>query len=204
MEQQEDKIKEEAKQEVVQEEPTPQTENGAVADDKDKKEDKQESKKDRKKKCDKHSEAEEKVQELGEKLAEVNDKYLRIYSEYENYRKRTNAEKADLILNGGKDVIKAILPVLDDLERALSTMGEDDSHRQGVQLILNKLQQILQQKGLKAIDAKGAKFDENLHEAVTQFPAAEESQKGTVIDVVEKGYFLNDKVLRYAKVVVAI
>ena len=204
MEQQEDKIKEEAKQEVVQEEPTPQTENGTVADDKDKKEDKQESKKDRKKKCDKHSEAEEKVQELGEKLAEVNDKYLRIYSEYENYRKRTNAEKADLILNGGKDVIKAILPVLDDLERALSTMGEDDSHRQGVQLILNKLQQILQQKGLKAIDAKGAKFDENLHEAVTQFPAAEESQKGTVIDVVEKGYFLNDKVLRYAKVVVAI
>ena len=144
------------------------------------------------------------MQELGEKLAEVNDKYLRIYSEYENYRKRTNAEKADLILNGGKDVIKAILPVLDDLERALSTMGEDDSHRQGVQLILNKLQQILQQKGLKAIDAKGAKFDENLHEAVTQFPAAEESQKGTVIDVVEKGYFLNDKVLRYAKVVVAI
>jgi molecular chaperone GrpE len=204
MEQQEDKIKEEAKQEVVQEDHAPQTENGAVADDKDKKEDKQESKKDRKKKCDKHSEAEEKVQELGEKLAEVNDKYLRIYSEYENYRKRTNAEKADLILNGGKDVIKAILPVLDDLERALSTMGEDDSHRQGVQLILNKLQQILQQKGLKAIDAKGAKFDENLHEAVTQFPAAEESQKGTVIDVVEKGYFLNDKVLRYAKVVVAI
>ncbi|MCR5423750.1 MAG: nucleotide exchange factor GrpE [Bacteroidales bacterium] len=204
MEQQEDKIKEEAKQEVVQEKSVPQTENGAVADDKDKKEDKQESKKDRKKKCDKHSEAEEKVQELGEKLAEVNDKYLRIYSEYENYRKRTNAEKADLILNGGKDVIKAILPVLDDLERALSSMGEDDSHRQGVQLILNKLQQILQQKGLKAIDAKGAKFDENLHEAVTQFPAAEESQKGTVIDVVEKGYFLNDKVLRYAKVVVAI
>ena len=204
MEQQEDNINEETKQEERPIESEKQEESVSATDAKDKKDDRSESKKDKKKKCDKHSESEEKLQELGEKLAEINDKYLRIYSEYENYRKRTNAEKADLILNGGKDVIKAILPVVDDMERALSSMGEDDSHREGVQLILNKLLQILQQKGLKAIEAKGAKFDENLHEAITQFPAADESQKGTVIDVVEKGYFLNDKVLRYAKVVVAI
>ena len=134
----------------------------------------------------------------------MNDKYVRLYSEYENYRKRTNTEKADLIINGSKDMIKAILPVVDDMERALASMADDDSAKEGVQLIYNKLMNILSQKGLKPIEAKGAKFDENLHEAVTQFPASEESQKGTVIDVVEKGYYLNSKVLRYAKVVVAI
>ena len=151
----------------------------------------------------KHNADAEKLQELGEKLAEMNDKYLRIYSEYENYRKRTTLEKADLLLNGGKDVLKSILPVVDDMERALQAMT-DDNAKEGVQLIYNKLMNTLQQKGVKPIEAKGNKFDENLHEAVTQFPAQEESQKGIVIDVVEKGYYLNDKVLRYAKVVVAI
>ena len=161
-------------------------------------------KKDRKKRHERHDEHEHKVQEMGEKLAEMNDKYLRLYSEYENYRKRTTTEKADLIINGSKDMIKAILPVVDDMERALSAMTDADSAKEGVQLIYNKLMNILSQKGLKPIEAKGEKFDENLHEAVTQFPAAEEGQKGLVVDVVEKGYFLNDKVLRYAKVVVAI
>ena len=150
----------------------------------------------------KHDDQSEKLQELGEKLAETNDKYVRLYSEYENYRKRTNTEKAELIINGGKDTIKAILPVVDDMERALQAMT-DESAKEGVQLIYNKLMNILGQKGLKAIEAKGEKFDENLHEAVTQFPAADESMKGKVVDVVEKGYYLNDKVLRYAKVVVA-
>ncbi|MBR6440444.1 MAG: nucleotide exchange factor GrpE [Bacteroidales bacterium] len=151
----------------------------------------------------KHHDHSEKLQEMGEKLAEMNDKYVRLYSEYENYRKRTNTEKAELIINGSKDAIKAILPVVDDMERALQAMAEGDSAKEGVQLIYNKMMTILGQKGLKAIEAKGQKFDENLHEAVTQFPAADESQKGTVVDVVEKGYYLNDKVLRYAKVVVA-
>jgi molecular chaperone GrpE len=141
---------------------------------------------------------EDKVQEMGEKLAELNDKYLRIYSEYENYRKRTNLEKADLLINGSKEMIKAILPVVDDFERALSATQDE-----GVQLIYNKLMKILEQKGLKAMEVKGEKFDENLHEAVTRIPVPEEEKKGTVIDVVEKGYYLNDKVLRYAKVVVA-
>ena len=146
----------------------------------------------------------EKMQEMGEKLAEAQDKYVRLYSEYENYRKRTNLEKADLIINGSKDMIKAVLPVVDDMERALTAMADEDGAKEGVQLIYNKLMNILSQKGLKPIEAKGQKFDENLHEAVTQFPAADETQKGTVMDVVEKGYYLNDKVLRYAKVVVAV
>ena len=160
------------------------------------------SRRERRKRHERHDENEQKVQELGQKLIEANDKYVRIYSE--NYRKRTTMEKADLILNGAKDTIKAILPVVDDLERALAHMSDDDASKEGVQLIYNKLMKTLEQKGLKPIEAKDQKFDENLHEAVTQFPAPEESQKGMVVDVVEKGYYLNDKVLRYAKVVVAI
>ena len=142
---------------------------------------------------------EDKVQEMGEKLAELNDKYLRLYSEYENYRKRTTQEKADLLLNGSREMMKAILPVIDDFERALSAIGDEE----GVVLIYNKMIKILEQKGLKAMVAKGEKFDENLHEAVTKIPAADAGQKGLVMDVIEKGYYLNDKVLRYAKVVVA-
>lgn len=141
---------------------------------------------------------EDKLQELGEKLATLNDKYLRLYSEYENYRKRTNIEKADLLINGSREMMKAILPVVDDFERALAATADE-----GVQLIYNKMMKILEQKGLKAMEAKGEPFDENLHEAVTQIPAPAEDQKGRVVDVVEKGYYLNDKVLRYAKVVVA-
>lgn len=142
---------------------------------------------------------EDKVQEMGEKMAELNDKYLRLYSEYENYRKRTTQEKADLLLNGSREMIKAILPVIDDFERALSAIGEDE----GIILIYNKMMKILEQKGLKPMTVKGEKFDENLHEAITRIPATDEAQKGLVVDVVEKGYYLNDKVLRYAKVVVA-
>lgn len=141
----------------------------------------------------------DKVQELGEKLATLNDKYLRLYSEYENYRKRTNQEKADLLLNGSREMMKAILPVVDDFERALAATGDDE----GVKLIYSKLMKILEQKGLKAMEVKGEKFDESLHEAVTQIPAPAPELKGSVVDVVEKGYYLNDKVLRYAKVVVA-
>ncbi len=148
-------------------------------------------------------EKDDKIQELGEKLAELNDKYLRIYSEYENYRKRTAVEKSDLIINGGKDVLKAILPIVDDMERSLVAIS-DDATREGQQLIYNKLMNTLLQKGVKQMDVVGQKFDENLHEAITQIPAPSDEQKGTVIDVVEKGYFLNDKVLRYAKVVVAV
>lgn len=145
----------------------------------------------------------EKIEQMGTKLAEMNDKYMRVYSEYENYRKRTSLEKAGLILNGGKDVIKLMLPIIDDMERALANMAEDDTSREGMQLILKNMMNALQQKGLKPMEAKGAKFDENFHEAITQIPAPTPEAKGTVFDVVKKGYFLNDEVLRFAQVVVA-
>ena len=117
---------------------------------------------------------EDKLQEMGEKLATLNDKYLRLYSEYENYRKRTNLEKADLLINGSREMMKAILPVIDDFERALAVKSDDE----GVQLIYNKMMKILEQKGLKAMEAKGEKFDESMHEAVTQIPAPAPEQKG--------------------------
>lgn len=145
----------------------------------------------------------EKIEQMGTKLAEMNDKYMRVYSEYENYRKRTSLEKAGLILNGGKDVIKLMLPIIDDMERALANMAEDDTSREGMQLILKNMMNALQQKGLKPMEAKGAKFDENFHEAITQIPAPTPEAKGTVFDVVKKGYFLNDEVIRFAQVVVA-
>lgn len=145
----------------------------------------------------------ETIQQLGQKIAELNDKYMRTVAEFENYRKRTAREKADLILNGGQDVMKAVLPVVDDLERALQAMT-DDNAREGVTMIYKKMVNNLSQKGLKVMEAKGSRFDESLHEAVTQIPASEANAKGTVVDVIENGYFLNDKVLRYAKVVVAV
>lgn len=158
----------------------------------------------RKKRMERHvDELNEKVEQMGVKLAEMNDKYMRVYSEYENYRKRTNAEKAGLILNGGKDVIKLMLPVLDDMERALANLAEGDTAREGMELIYKNMVNALQQKGLKPMDAKGAKFDENFHEAITQIPAPTPEAKGTVLDVVKKGYFLNDDVIRFAQVVVA-
>lgn len=158
----------------------------------------------RKKRMERHvDELNDKVEQMGLKLAEMNDKYMRLYSEYENYRKRTSLEKASLILNGGKDVIKLMLPVLDDMERALANMAEDDPAREGMALIFKNMMNALQQKGLKPMEAKGAKFDENFHEAITQIPAPTPEAKGTVLDVVKKGYFLNDDVLRFAQVVVA-
>ncbi|MCF0211548.1 MAG: nucleotide exchange factor GrpE [Bacteroidales bacterium] len=179
----------------------PQTEETPQADDTHKEESRRERRK--REKEERQQAATEQMQQMGEKLNEINDKYLRLYSEYENYRKRTNTEKADLILNGGKDVLKAILPVIDDMERALQHTT-DEAAKEGLTLIYNKMMNTLAQKGLKPMEAKGEKFDENLHEAVTQFPAPSDDLKGKVVDVVEKGYYLNDKVLRYAKVVVGI
>lgn len=141
---------------------------------------------------------------LETKVEEANDRYRRIYAEYENYRKRTASEKAELILNGGKEVLKAVLPVIDDFERALNATADDDPSKEGIQLIYNKLLSTLQSKGLKEIECIGKPFDIDLQESVAQVPAPNEESKNIVIDVVQKGYYLNDKVLRFAKVVVAI
>ena len=143
-------------------------------------------------------------EELQLKVTELNDKYLRLYSDFENFRKRTIKEKGDLISNASAVVVKEMLAVLDDFERAMdnNTTSEDaDAIKQGFQLIYNKFNTILLSKGLTEMNSKGETFDIDHHEAITNIPA-DKKMKGKVVDVVEKGYFLNDKVLRYAKVVV--
>lgn len=194
LEQEQDKTQNEAQPTAEQEVKNTEKETTAAED---------HSRKARKKRTERQvDELTSKIEEMGHKLAEMNDKYMRIYSEYENYRKRTSLEKAGLILNGGKDVIKLMLPVIDDMERALANMT-DDTAKEGMQLIHKNMLNALQQKGLKPMEAMGAKFDENFHEAITQIPAPTPEAKGTVIDVVKKGYFLNEEVLRFAQVVVA-
>ena len=140
------------------------------------------------------------------KISELNDRYLRLYSEFDNYRKRTMKEKSDIIKTAAEDVFKSILPVIDDFERAIKANEQvDDSKaiKEGIQLIFNKLRNTTQQKGLIAFDSIGTAFNADVMEAITHIPAADSSQKGIVIDEVEKGYKLGDKVIRFAKVVVA-
>ena len=153
--------------------------------------------------------AEEKLQAEVEKLQaeqeEMKDKYLRLSAEFYNYRKRTMKEKAELILNGGEKAFKAILPVIDDMERALATMQKAtdvDAVKEGVDLIYNKFIQILGQNGVQAIDTKEKELDTDYHDAIAIIDAPTEELKGKILDCVETGYTLNDKVIRHAKVVV--
>ena len=153
--------------------------------------------------------AEEKMQkeldEANEKIATLEDKYLRQVAEFDNYRKRTVKEKAELIKNGGERAIESILPVLDDFERALANMSKDENAAEimtGVELIYNKFVGILKQNGLQKIETEGADFDTDFHEAIAIIPAPSEELKGKVLDCVQAGYTLNDKVIRHAKVAV--
>lgn len=144
-------------------------------------------------------------EELQVKVAELNDKYLRLYSEFENFRKRTGKEKADLILSGGEDAYKSLLPIIDDFDRGMKSNAaatDITTVNEGVQLIYDKFKNILSQKGLKEQEALGEVFDADLHEALTNIPSPDEDSKGKVLDVLEKGYTLNGKVIRFAKVVV--
>ena len=145
------------------------------------------------------------LQELGEKLAEITDKHLRLQAEFDNFRKRTMKEKADLIKSGGESVLINILPVVDDFERALLSLKDvpdEDAGKKGTQLIYNKFSEFLKQNNIKEIDAVNQDFNVDLHEAITKIPAPNETLKGKVVDVVQKGYTLNDKVIRFAKVVI--
>ena len=147
----------------------------------------------------------EKIDELEGNLAELNDKYLRLFSEFDNYRKRTIKEKIELIKNASEDIIRDLLPVIDDFERALNSIEEFGitiNTSEGIKLIFNKLMTILEKRGLKQMKSFGEEFNTDFHEAVTSIPAPSEDQKGKVIDVIEKGYLLNDKVIRFAKVVI--
>ncbi len=141
---------------------------------------------------------------LKAELEESKDKYLRLYSEFENFRRRNAKERLDLIKTANEELVIALLPVLDDFERATKAMGEDvKAVKEGVELIYNKLNKSLEQKGLKPMgDLIGKEFDADLHEAITHTPAPEESLKGKIVDVIENGYYLNDKVIRYAKVII--
>jgi len=144
--------------------------------------------------------------ELLRKYNELNDKYLRISAEYDNYRKRTLKEKMDIIKSGGEDVLKNILPVLDNFERALKSLDEAedfDALTDGVKLIYKNFVEFLTQRGVLEIDAMDLPLDTDIHEAIAQVPSDDKEKKGKIIDVVEKGYKLNDKILRFAKVVVA-
>jgi molecular chaperone GrpE len=139
-------------------------------------------------------------------VKELNEKYVRLYAEFENFRRRTQKEKADLIKYGGEEIIVSILPIVDDMERALAHHKDAKDHKplqEGLDLILNKTKNILTSKGVQPMEPKGEIFDPELHDAITNIPATTEDMKGKVAEVVEKGYLLNGKVIRHAKVVVA-
>ena len=182
------------------------------------KEEAQPSKKEQRKELKKIEELEKKVEELEKKLEEsekkakeqesrckdAKDDYLRLMAEFETFRRRSAEDRLSLVSSASADTIKGLLPVLDDFERAIAMLAEssDTAAKEGTDLIYNKLMAYLKTKGLTVIEAKGEKFNVDFHEAAAQFPAPDESQKGMVLDVVQTGYLLNGKVLRYAKVVV--
>lgn len=141
---------------------------------------------------------------LKNEVAELKDKFLRLYSEFENYKRRTAKEKIDLTKTANEDVLSAILPVVDDFERGMKSMVEAkevSALKEGISLIYHKLFKVLESKGLKPMESIGQEFNSELHEAITQIPASED-MKGKVVDEVEKGYYLHDKVIRFAKVVI--
>ena len=146
--------------------------------------------------------AEEQAQQ---EIAELKDRNLRLMAEFENYKKRTLREKTELILNGGEKVITALLPILDDLERAEANMNKSQDYaslREGFDLIVKKLHETLERQGLKRIDTDGKTFDTDYHEAIAMVPVEDKAMAGHVIDCVEAGYQLGDKVIRHAKVAV--
>ena len=152
-------------------------------------------------------ELEKKVEECENKIAKDRDDYIRLMAEFDNFRRRTAQEKLDIVSMASTETIKGLLPVLDDCERALEVLrqsNDSEAAKEGTELIYHKLLAYLQSKGLAIIEAKGQPFDTDVHEAVAQFPVQEEDQKGKVFDVVQTGYTLNGKVIRFAKVVVGI
>lgn len=152
-------------------------------------------------------EEEEALKNLEARVAEVNDKYIRLAAEFDNYRRRTAKERLELISTAGEDIIKGMLPVLDDCERALQVLRESGSDKaavEGTELIYNKLMTFLKGRGLSVIEALGKELDTDFHEAVAQLPVQESDRKNKIVDVIQQGYKLNDKVIRFAKVVVGV
>lgn len=151
--------------------------------------------------------AEAPADDLQDKLAEANDRYLRLAAEFDNYRRRSAKERMDLISLANENLVKDMLPIIDDFERALAAIKDSDdtdSAKEGVELIYNKLVAFLKKNGVKEIEAVGKDFDTDFHEAVAQFPVEDKDKKNKVIDVTQKGYTMGEKVIRYAKVVIGI
>ncbi len=145
------------------------------------------------------------IEKLKAEIAELKDKNLRQIAEFENFRRRTAKERGELILTAAKDTIESLLVVLDDMDRAekqLGTTTDIDIAREGVMLVFNKMRSVMQHKGVRKMEVVNEEFNPDLHEAITEIPAPSEEMKGKVLDVVESGYYLNDKLIRYAKVVV--
>ncbi len=158
----------------------------------------------RKNKSDKLSQENE---ELRIKLAEAQDKYLRLFSEFDNFRKRSNKEKVEILSSASGALIKDLFPVMDDMDRAQENFTKSSDVKalaEGVDLIFDKFRKTLESKGLEEIESTGTEFDTDFHEAVAQFPVADESQKNIIVDTTEKGYIINGKVIRHAKVVVGV
>jgi len=147
----------------------------------------------------------EESDDQAEQIAELKDKYLRLAAEFENYKRRTVKEKIAMMGNAAKDTLSALLPVMDDFDRAKKNAEDENSTEpfsEGVMMVYNKLSNTLKQKGLKEMETNGEDFDPELHEAITEIPAPSDDMKGKIIDTIEKGYYLNDSILRHAKVVV--
>ena len=199
--------KEQTVQEEVQAQETAQETQETATAQEEMKEEVKEEKKGFLKKKDKSAELEKKIAELEAQVAKDKDDYLRLMAEFDNFRRRTSQEKLELVSMASTDTIKGLLPVLDDCERALKVLKESndsDAAKEGTELIYNKLMGYLKTKGLAVIEAMGQTFDTDVHEAVAQFPVQEDEKKGKVFDVVQTGYTLNGKVIRFAKVVVGI
>jgi len=148
---------------------------------------------------------EKSIESLEKEILELKDKHLRLFSEFDNFRKRTTKERIELFKSAHADLMLDLLPVMDDFQRAIKSfedVNDVDSIKEGIDLIKNKFQKTLEKKGLKCMEAQGKDFDTDFHEAITEIPAPTEDLKSKVVDVVEKGYTLNDKVIRYAKVIV--
>ncbi len=145
------------------------------------------------------------AEEERNEVDELKDKYLRLFAEFDNYKKRTARERLDLIRNAAEDIVTDLLPVLDDFERAKKNASQEqggEPFSEGVRLVYQKLHNVLESKGLKEMDTSVDTFDPELHEAITKIPAPNPEQKGKIIDYIEKGYYLNDKIIRHAKVVI--
>lgn len=147
----------------------------------------------------------DKVDVLKQEVSELKDKYLRLFAEFDNYKKRTVKERLELLRTAAQDTVSSLLPVLDDFDRAKKTADDENTEEtfsEGVLLVYNKLYSVLTNHGLQAMESNGAEFDPELHEAISEIPVEDAAMKGKVIDTIEKGYYLRDKIIRHAKVVV--